>query len=296
MKLHLLDRILDDADALSARFQPIFQVHAGRSRIDSIEGLIRGPRGTNFERADVLFDYVRRKHAESAMDRSCISAICKAVAEMPHNFRVNLNVHASTLGENPGFCEFFRRQARNFGLPLERFTLEIVEHSPVYNVPGLACNLRTLRDLGVRIALDDVGLGTSNYRMILDCHPDYFKLDTFFVAGVSEDPDRRAVTKSVMCLAQEMNASVVAEGVRSHEDLSTLQEMGVELFQAYILCPPILPEEFIANLAELEAGALAPEGVEHTSALECTRQKLIASVAGVVNSPMAHGARSKVAY
>ena len=247
MKRNLLQTLVEDPKALSVRFQPIFRLSPEGNQVDAMEGLIRGPAGTNFERADVLFDYVRRKRAESAMDRSCIAAICKAVADLPPNARVNLNVHASTLGENADFVEFFRRQARSLALPLERFTLEIVEHAPNYNVPGLTCNLRALRDLGVRIALDDVGLGTSNYRMILDCHPDYFKVDAYFVEGISGDVDRRAVVRSVMCLAKEMNAEVVAEGAHSQADISMLSRMGVELFQAHLLCPPLLPQELCAR-------------------------------------------------
>jgi len=239
MSNSLIERIINNPTILSVRFQPIFQLDTSVDQIDSLEGLVRGPKGTNFEAADVLFDYVRRKRAEAVVDRSCVIAICRAVAELPCDCRINLNVHASTLGQNTGFVDFFRRQARNLSLSLDRLTLEIVEHSPTHNVPGLISSLRAFRDLGVKIALDDVGLGNSNYRMIVDCHPDYFKLDAFFVQGVSYDPCRRAVVKSVMCLAEEMKGVVVAEGAHSIEDMSTLSQMGVKLFQANLLCPPM---------------------------------------------------------
>jgi EAL domain-containing protein (putative c-di-GMP-specific phosphodiesterase class I) len=266
MSATLIERIINNPQMLSVRFQPIFRLGAQGDQIDSLEGLVRGPEGTHFEGANLLFDYVRRKRAEAAIDRSCIIAICRAVAELPADYRVNLNVHASTLGQNTGFVEFFSRQARNLSLALDRFTLEIVEHSPTHNVPGLIASLRALRDMGVKIALDDVGLGHSNYRMIIDCHPDYFKLDAFFVEGVSYDPFRRAVAKSVMCLAQEMKGSIVAEGARSVEDMSTLTEMGINLFQANLLCPPMRTSELVekgflslhhATAASVGSGAYA---------------------------------------
>ncbi|MBZ5570701.1 MAG: EAL domain-containing protein [Acidobacteriia bacterium] len=277
MTTSLLEKILDDPDALSVRFQPIFRLRAGVSQVDSVEGLIRGPRATNFERADILFDYVRRKHAEAAVDRSCIVAICKAVLELPPELRINVNVHASTLGHNPGFADFFRRQARNLSLSLDRFTLEIVEHAPTYNIPSLTCSIRALRDLGVRIALDDVGLGNSNYRMILDCHPDYFKLDAYFAKGVTHDADRRAVVRSVMCLAEEMKGSVVAEGVQSSEDLATLGQMGVELFQADLLCPAMQVHDLAAKgFVGLKMGSTpATRVAENVQAFERARQKLL---------------------
>jgi EAL domain-containing protein (putative c-di-GMP-specific phosphodiesterase class I) len=245
MKTTLLEKIMDDSRMLSVRFQPIFYLQDGVRQIDSLEALVRGPQGTNFERADVLFDYVRRKHAEAGVDRSCIAAICQVVAELPLEFRINVNVHASTLGQHPGFVEFVRRQVRSLSLSFDRLTLEIVEHAPSHNVPGMACTIRALRDLGVRFALDDVGLGNSNYQMILDCNPDYLKLDAYFVRGVNCDPGRRAVVKSIMCLAEEMKGAVVAEGVSSNEDLATLSEMGVELFQANLFCPAVSLQELM---------------------------------------------------
>jgi EAL domain-containing protein (putative c-di-GMP-specific phosphodiesterase class I) len=235
MKKSLLDTILEPHQ-LSVRFQPIFHIKDGATRIDSLEALIRGPRGTNLERADILFDYVRRKKAEAAVDRSCIVAILNAVEDLPSHFRINDNMHASTLGKTPSFAEFFRQEVQKRSLALDRFTAEIVEHAPTYDVPGLMYTLRSLRDSGIRIALDDVGLGQSNYRMMLDCHPDYFKLDAYFVRGLSEDSDRCAVVQSIVSLADLMGGCVVAEGAESADGLATLGRMGIELFQSNLLC------------------------------------------------------------
>lgn len=246
-----------DPHQLSVRFQPIFQIKDGGSRVDSLEALIRGPQGTNFERADLLFDYVRRKRAETAVDQSCIVAIFNAVADLPSHFRININVHASTLGKDPNFADFLCTEAQKHSLALNRFTAEIVEHAPSYNVPGLMYTIRRLRDSGIRIALDDVGLGHSNYRMMLDCHPDYFKLDAYFVRGLSADPDRRAVVRSIVSLAKSMGGCVVAEGAESQEGLVTLARMGVELFQANLLCGALSIEGLRAN-SLLGASASAP--------------------------------------
>jgi EAL domain-containing protein (putative c-di-GMP-specific phosphodiesterase class I) len=246
MKRPLLDTF-ENPHRLSVRFQPIFHIKDGGSRVDSLEALIRGPQGTNFERADLLFDYVRRKKAETAVDQSCIVAIFNAVSDLPSQLRVNINVHASTLGKDPNFADFFCTEAQKRSLQLDRFTAEIVEHSPTYNVPGLLYTIRRLRDSGVRIALDDVGLGHSNYRMMVDCRPDYFKLDAYFVRGLSADPDRRAVVRSIVSLAKSMGGCVVAEGAESQESLVTLSKMGVELFQANLLCGALSIEGLRAN-------------------------------------------------
>ena len=242
MKESLLETILDPSH-LSVCFQPIFRIHDRLHKVHALEALIRGPKGTNFERADILFDYVRRKHAEAAMDRTCFAAICKAAKDLPPQFRINVNVHAVTLGQKPGFTDFFWKLAEQCSLPLERFTIEIVEHAPSCNIPTLMDTVTALRDSGVRIALDDIGLGQSNYRMMLDCQPEYFKLDSYFVRSLSHYPRRRAVVESVVTLAAAMQGSVVAEGVESAEDLTELNRLGVEFVQANLLCSAMRLDE-----------------------------------------------------
>ncbi len=283
MKKSLLETVLDP-ERLSVRFQPIFHIHRAVTQIHSLEALIRGPRGTNFERADILFDYVRRKKAEAAVDRSCFTAICGAAAHLPSRLRINVNVHAATLGQTPGFVDFFRNQAEKHSLALERFTVEIVEHAPTCNIPGLIHSITGLRDSGVRIALDDVGLGQSNYRMMLDCHPEYFKLDAYFVQGLTADSKRRAVVESLATLAEAMESSVVAEGVESKEDLSQLARMGVEFVQANLLCAAMPLEDLLGNgLLGGDTAASASvtriAGPQDVEGFERDRQKLLVSAA-----------------
>jgi EAL domain-containing protein (putative c-di-GMP-specific phosphodiesterase class I) len=92
-----------------------------------------------------------------------------------------------------------------------------------------------------------VGLGQSNYRMMLDCHPEYFKLDAYFVHGLSTDSKRRAVVESLVTLAKALESAVVAEGVDSNDDLLRLQAMGVDFVQANLLCAAIPLDELLAT-------------------------------------------------
>jgi EAL domain-containing protein (putative c-di-GMP-specific phosphodiesterase class I) len=260
----LLENILEPA-RLSVRFQPIFRVRSESNQVECLEALIRGPRRTNFERADILFDYVRRKRAEAMVDRSCVVAICDAALNLPTEIRINVNVHAATLGHKAGFVEFFENQTKRRGLRTDRFTIEIVEHAPTCDIPELTDGITALRDLGIQIALDDVGLGQSNYRMMLDCHPEYFKLDAYFVRGLYADPKRRAVVESVATLARALGSSVVAEGVESEQDLAQLGRMGIDLVQANILCPAMPLEDLVARgfvAGSTTTGLLATQSVK----------------------------------
>jgi EAL domain-containing protein (putative c-di-GMP-specific phosphodiesterase class I) len=245
MKRSLLDTLLDSSQ-LSVRFQPIFRIGDGENHLHSVEALIRGPRGTHFESAQLLFDYVRRKRAEIAVDHSCLTAICAKAVGLPRGLRINVNVHSVTLGQQSGFVAAFERLAKKHALALDRFTVEIVEHAPAAEIPELPRTLAGLRNAGARIALDDVGLGQSNYRMMLDCHPEYFKLDAYFVRGLRDDSKRRAVVESVVAFGNALQSSVVAEAAESMEDIAVLAQMGVKFVQSNVLCPAVSLEELYA--------------------------------------------------
>jgi EAL domain-containing protein (putative c-di-GMP-specific phosphodiesterase class I) len=277
MKKPLIDRILDP-NQLSVRFQPIYRIGDGENEIHSVEALIRGPRGTHFEAAPVLFDYVRRKREERAVDHSCIAAICAEAVHLPPDLRINLNVHAATLGQSPGFVDSFRRRLKKHSLSIDRFTVEIVEHAPTCDIPELSHTLAGLRNAGVRIALDDVGLGQSNYRMMLDCHPEYFKLDAYFVRGLKNDSKRRAVVESVVAFGRALQSSVVAEGAESIEDIAILADMGVGFVQCNFLCPAITLEDLLArpgirsSMPMLVAARDVPKEVKSPAVLEGSQE------------------------
>jgi EAL domain-containing protein (putative c-di-GMP-specific phosphodiesterase class I) len=246
MRKSLLETILDP-EQLSVRFQPIFRIADGDHQVHSVEALIRGPRGTHFESAQILFDYVHRKKEERAADYSCLAAIFAEAVKLPRELRINVNVHAATLGQQPGFVDSFRRRAYKHSLSLDRFTIEIVEYAPNCDIPELLHTIAGLRNAGMRIALDDVGLGQSNYRMMLDCYPEYFKLDSYFVRGLRNDPKRCAVVDSVVAFGRTLHSAVVAEGVEVMEDIALLADMGVEFVQCNLLCPALTLEELFST-------------------------------------------------
>ncbi|HYC87719.1 MAG TPA: hypothetical protein VEO54_00785, partial [Thermoanaerobaculia bacterium] len=114
-----LNRILQPG-AITPVYQPIFRLNGGTPRIDGVECLSRGPRGTNFEAADVLFEYVRLKREESLVDRACIAAAFRGASTLPSSLRLGVNVHASTLGRDHGFIGFLEGTAAATGIALSR--------------------------------------------------------------------------------------------------------------------------------------------------------------------------------
>ncbi len=242
----LLDAILEPG-RLSVVFQPIFEVGAESPELFGLECLIRGPRGTNAERPAVLFEYVRRKRAEAVTDRACVASALKEARGLPGVSRLSLNVHASTLGRDPGFPAFVLGHAEQADIEPDGLMVEIVEHAPPLDVPDFRRALEELREAGVAIALDDVGLGQSNYKMILDVRPDVYKLDRYLVAGAFNDPYRQIILDSLARMVRRLEARAVAEGVEDGHELVAVQSAGIELVQGFLLARPMPREELLAT-------------------------------------------------
>ena len=235
--------LLLEGDGLSTVFQPIFDIAGDDYAVWAVEALTRGPVGTHFERASVLFEYVRMKQEEVAADRQCLAAAFAAWSRLlpPSVPRLTLNVHAGTLERDREFASYLEGLARAHDIDPSALVVEIIEQSTYFDSSHLAVALTDLRSLGVRIAVDDLGLGHGNYRLILDASPDYLKLDRYFIHGCADDDHRRVLIWSVQQIAANFGAVVIAEGVERVEDLLTLRQMGIPLVQGYLLALPGAP-------------------------------------------------------
>jgi len=242
----LLNEILA-TDALTVVFQPVVEMIGERLQLHMLECLTRGPSDTNAGRADVMFEYVRRKRVEPVVDRACILVGLHAAAKLPGNPHLSFNTHASTLGRDPDFPAVLVAMADDVGIDPTRITIEIIEHAHGWDGVTFDRALRNLRSLGARIALDDVGLGHSNYQMMIDTHPQYLKIDRYFVHGAHADLDRRAVLDSIAQLGLKLGARVVAEGVEETRDLMPLTDAGIDLAQGYLFAKPLTAPELIAS-------------------------------------------------
>lgn len=242
--------------SLRTVFQPVVALH-GTGAARFVEALTRGPRGTNLEAANVLFEYARRKGRAAELDELCARQALAAAEALPRELGISLNVHASTLEQDRDFAARLLRLLAAHGRAAAGLIVEIVEHAPVWAGAGFHHTLAELRRAGVRIALDDIGCGQASYRMMLDCNPEFYKIDRYLVQGCHADPRRRAVLDSIRGLARTFGAQVVAEGVECEPDLLTVRALDLDLVQGYLLAEP----QPAAALAMAVAPCSAPTAI-----------------------------------
>lgn len=230
--MNMLDRILAP-EGIRCFGQPIYEIVGAELRLYGVELLSRGPVGTPFESPCVFFDYARRKRAESVVDRHAVEIALRATADVLPDVRLSINVHASTLGRDCDFVANLLATAQRVGTDPKRLTVEIVEHAPIWNRPEFALALQRLRDAGVQIALDDFGIGYSNFQMVLDVRPNILKADRYLVSGCDRDRDRTTMLAALRNIAVQLGGKLLAEGVETPSELLTVRQLGIELVQGY---------------------------------------------------------------
>lgn len=119
------------------------------------------------------------------------------------------------------------------GYPLERIVIEVTEHAPVEDYEILNAALGNLRAQGCRLAIDDAGAGFASLRHILRLAPDVIKLDISLTRGLDHDRARRALATALISFANEIGATIVAEGIETVAEVDALRALGVAFGQGY---------------------------------------------------------------
>ena len=128
------------------------------------------------------------------------------------------------------------------GLPARRLIVEITE-SVLLDDSHVIEDLTVLRQLGVRIAVDDFGTGWSSLAYLVGMPVDVLKMDQYFLANVEHDPARRAMCRAVLQLGSSLGLPVIVEGVTSPAVLNLLRDMGHRYLQGYVFARPLEAEQ-----------------------------------------------------
>lgn len=131
-------------------------------------------------------------------------------------------------------------------LPPTVLELEITESAVMRSGDGTTAVLAGLKDLGVRLAVDDFGVGYSSLSRLLRTPVDAVKIDQSFVQGICER-DGRALVRAIVTMAHALRLDVTAEGVETDEQLTYLDQVGCDTLQGFLLGRP-LPAAAIGKL------------------------------------------------
>ncbi|ALK98088.1 hypothetical protein AB595_17610 [Massilia sp. WF1] len=129
------------------------------------------------------------------------------------------------------------------GVPAGRLCLEITE-SALMDEPALAlAHLNALAALGVKLSIDDYGVGQASLAYLKSLPVNELKLDRSFVTAIGSSTRNAAIVQSTIMLSHALGLSVVAEGVETAEELDWLRAHGCDVAQGYRIAKPIMAAE-----------------------------------------------------
>jgi len=144
------------------------------------------------------------------------------------------------------------------GVPGERLTCELSEHTVMADPRRATEVLQRLRALGVRLSLDDFGTGHSSLAYLKELPLDEVKIDRAFVSGMVGDANDALIVRSTIDLARNLGLEVVAEGVEGEEVLDRLRTLHCDEAQGFHLSRPLPPEALVDWLARWADAAGQP--------------------------------------
>ncbi|MDW8426398.1 MAG: EAL domain-containing protein [Meiothermus sp.] len=174
-------------------------------------------------------------------------ACCEA---SPLGWSVAVNISPRTLYDS-SFAEVVAAALEQSGLEPEKLHLEITETALIQNLPRAVQHLSALRKLGVRIALDDFGVGHTSMSYLKDLPIDLLKIDRSFISGIGRDTREEAILRTILLLGEGLGLRTVAEGVETPEQIAWLRARGCHLLQGFGIARP-QPKESIINAMEPE--------------------------------------------
>ena len=222
---------LSRGERLLAIKQPILRL--ADEKIIGYEFLSRFVNGT-VELPENFFRICSERNVLTLVDHQCIRRAVAAAATIEEDVRFHVNLFPSTMIAIPAehLISEFPREGR------ERFCIEISEQQILGDPVYLLDTVKTFKDAGLRIAVDDVGYGNSCLESLVLLEPDIIKIDKRCVRGIERELPKQRHLERYLSVANELGAEVIAEGVERREELEVLKRLGVQFGQGFLWGAP----------------------------------------------------------
>ena len=254
---------LDANDQLYLHFQPQLDLRTGQT--GNVEALVRWQHPTRGPLSPIEFVPIIEHSAligpftVKILDEAVRCCVAWQFDAALHGVGIAVNLSARNLMHRDLPDEVARILARH-GLPARKLVLEITETAAMNDTEVCESVLARLRDLGVRLSVDDFGTGYASLTFLRRIDVAEVKLDRAFVADMLEDEAAATIVGATVALAHGLGLTVVAEGVETAEQLAALSLAGCDLAQGYFLSRPV-PAELLADGADSAVAKAAHEGV-----------------------------------
>jgi diguanylate cyclase (GGDEF)-like protein/PAS domain S-box-containing protein len=248
-----LRRALDREDFV-LHYQP--QVNLATRRIVGLEALIRWREDGRLLEPAEFIPVAEEARLILPLGQWILRAACQQARSWQNQglpeVRLAVNLSARQFQQQDLIRSVFF-SVRDAGLPPRRLELEITESAAMLNVDRTIGMLHGLRDMGVRISMDDFGTGHSSLSYLKRFPIDAVKIDQSFVRDMTSDPSDAAIVKAIVAMAHSLGLNVVAEGVETLAQADFLRRTGCDEMQGFLVGRP-LPADEITDALRARVG------------------------------------------
>jgi EAL domain-containing protein (putative c-di-GMP-specific phosphodiesterase class I) len=176
-------------------------------------------------------------------------------AQRPDRAHLTIAVNVSVRQfRHPEFIDEVVSCVRRSGIPPDRLKLELTESLLADNLEATIARMRNLKEMGVRLSVDDFGIGYSSLSYLKRLPIDELKIDRGFVKDILTDGNDAAIAATIIGLCRNLGLEVIAEGVETEEQRAFLARQGCHRYQGYLFCRP-LPLEQLEDFMDAKAAA-----------------------------------------
>ncbi|HKL98340.1 MAG TPA: EAL domain-containing protein [Mobilitalea sp.] len=236
-------------EQFSLVYQPMVDLE--NRKVVQIEALIRWKhpkRGLLYP--DQFIDLAEQNGTITNIDIWVMNNVCKQIKAWKDirqkPFIISINVSAKTF-EDKKFVPIIVDIMNQYGIEPSLIQLEITERMAIKNVDESIMKLNELRTMGIRIAIDDFGIGYSSLSYIIRLPIDSIKIDKSFIQNMNKSKEARALVSTIISLCKTLKYNVIAEGIESIEELDYLKENECDVGQGYYFSKPVSIEELVKN-------------------------------------------------
>ncbi|MGY8899878.1 MAG: putative bifunctional diguanylate cyclase/phosphodiesterase [Paraglaciecola sp.] len=162
-------------------------------------------------------------------------------------YRIAVNLSASQFLD-PNLINFMREQLAQSDQGADQIELELTERTVVADIEQTKGIMHQLKALGFSFSIDDFGTGYSSLAYLSQLPVDIIKIDRSFIAAMENSSADKQIVKSTVAMVRKLGMKVVAEGVETEAQLSTLSTMRCDIAQGYYISKPVLEEELYPAL------------------------------------------------
>lgn len=250
MENHELEHQLRHAlgtNSFEMYYQPI--VEASTGRVVKAEALIRWQTERGFVSPARFIPIAETVGLIEALGDWVLETVCRQLAEWSAAgmapLPVSINISPRQFNQ-PDLASGIEAALRRHGLDPSMLEIEITENCLARDRKRFLHTLAEMREIGLRLAIDDFGSGYSNMDYLKSMHFSSLKIDRSFIASIEEGNKPRALYRALISLAHNLNLVVVAEGVETQRQVDFLCDIGCDLIQGYHFSMPLKAVEFAA--------------------------------------------------